>query len=340
MPAFQSILNDSAYSFLNQNEHLGKRIILLGVSGSYGYGTNRADSDIDLRGVALQRPSDLLGLTQFEQFADDHTDTVIYAFNKMVRLLLDCNPNSCEILGLPRTNYVFCSPFGEKLLKNHSLFLSKRAIKSFGGYADAQLRRLQNAIARDALPMEEREKHILISVQKALDDFNQRNSHRGAGAIQLYIDNADTPERDTEIFVDANYQHLPLRDYNGMTDTLRAVVRDYDRIGKRNHRKDKNHLNKHAMHLIRLLITGIDILEKQRIIVYRKGELPLLLKIRDGGFMQDDGTMDSQYWEILDMYKRKFREAAEKTTLPDHPDLDKVGAFVESVNYHAVTGEY
>lgn len=30
---------------------------------------------------------------------------------------------------------------------------------------------------------------------------------------------------------DVKYHHLPLRDYNSMLDTLRCVVRDYDKIG-------------------------------------------------------------------------------------------------------------
>lgn len=74
--------------------------MLLGVSGSYGYGTNREGSDIDFRGVALNLPSDLIGLTAFEQYEDSATDTVIYSFNKLVSLLLNCNPNTIEILGL------------------------------------------------------------------------------------------------------------------------------------------------------------------------------------------------------------------------------------------------
>jgi len=36
--------------------------------GSYSYGTNNENHDIDFRGVALQRASDLLGRTCFEQF--------------------------------------------------------------------------------------------------------------------------------------------------------------------------------------------------------------------------------------------------------------------------------
>ena len=337
---FQKMIGSPIYDFLRDNDHLGKRIMLLGLSGSYGYGTNREDSDVDFRGVALQQPSDILGLTEFEQYVDGQTDTVVYGFNKLVKLLLDCNPNSCEIIGLPREKYVILSPLGEELLENQALFLSKRAIKAFGGYASAQLRRLQNAIARDSLPQAEREKHILNSVQNAMDDFNRRNFRVSQGSTRLYIDKAVTPELDTEIFVDADYHHLPLRDYNGMLDTLRCVVRDYDKIGHRNHKKDENHLNKHAMHLIRLLMTVIDILDKHVVITCRQNDLPLLMKIRNGEYMLEDGTMSPEFYEILDFYERNFQEAASKSTLPDNPDMTKVGAFVEYINRHAVMEDY
>ncbi len=340
MPDFRQMIAQREYDFLRKNEHLGRRIMLLGLSGSYGYGTNREGSDVDLRGVALQQPSDILGLTEFEQYVDDRTDTVIYGFNKLVKLLLDCNPNSCEILGLPRNKYMILSPPGQELLDNQALFLSKRAIKAFGGYASAQLRRLQNAIARDSLPQSEREKHILNSVRNAMDDFNRRNPRVGSGSIRLYIDRAVTPEMETEIFVDADYQHLPLRDYNSMLDTLRCVVRDYDKVGHRNHKKDADHLNKHAMHLIRLLMTVIDILEVHTVVTCRQEDLPLLMKIRNGGYMLEDGTISPEFYELLDMYEHKFEEAAQKTTLPDDPDMKKVGAFVERLNRRAVMEDY
>ena len=88
-PDFVKMLEKEEYAFLRNNTHLGKRIMLLGLSGSYGYGTNREGSDVDFRGVAMQQPSDILGLTEFEQYVDDHTDTVVYGFNKLVKLLLD-----------------------------------------------------------------------------------------------------------------------------------------------------------------------------------------------------------------------------------------------------------
>ena len=336
---FKALLQTIEYDFIRNNERLGNRIMLLGVGGSYAYGTSNEDSDIDLRGVTLQIPSDLIGLTKFDQYEDDKTDTVIYGFNKLVKLLLECNPNTCELLGLDEEQYLIKSELGQELIDNSRMFLSKRAIKSFGGYADAQLRRLQNALARDTLPQSDREKHILKSVLHALDDFNRRYSGKDAGSIRLYIDKSENQELDTEIFVDADYKHFPLRDYTDLWGTMRTVVRDYDKIGKRNKKKDDNHLNKHAMHLIRLFMMAIDILEKGEIITHRTNDLPLLQAIRRGDYMLADGTFSSAFYELLEEYEHRLDEAAEKTKLPDNPDMRAVEHFVERINRYAVTRE-
>ena len=38
----------------------------------------------------------ILGLTEFEQYVDDHTDTVIFGFNKLVKLLLEKKKRTTE----------------------------------------------------------------------------------------------------------------------------------------------------------------------------------------------------------------------------------------------------
>lgn len=144
------------------------------------------------------------------------------------------------------------------------------------------------------------------------------------------------PEMETEIFVDANYSHMPLRDYENMWSAMNTVVRDYDKIGKRNRKKDHNHLNKHAMHLIRLFMMAVDILEKGKIITHRKDDLELLMKIRCGGYLQEDGTFAGEFYEILAEYERKLEIAARQSSLPDQPDMEKVEAFVERVNRQAI----
>lgn len=340
MEDFRQLLRSSQYDFLRRHERLGRRIILLGLGGSYAYGTNNEDSDIDFRGITLNLPSDLIGLTEYEQYEDNKTDTVIYAFNKMVKLLLQCNPNTCEILGLKEEHYLIKTKLGDELLRNKGIFLSKRAAKSFGGYAGAQLRRLQNAIARDSMPQTEKEKHILNSVKNALEDFERRYARFEKGSIRLYIDRSENPELDTEIFVDAHYEHMPLRDYENMWAVMHNVVKDYDKIGKRNRKKDDNHLNKHAMHLIRLFMMAIDLLEKGEIITNRNQDLELLLKIRNGGFQRADRTLDGEFYDILADYEERLNKAARSSVLPDNPDMEKVESFVEYVNRKAIEGDY
>ena len=136
---FKQLIEGNQYDFLRTDPRLGKNIILLGVSGSYGYGTNRDGSDVDLRGIALNGKSDLLGLDNFEQFEDRITDTVIFSFMKIIGLLMNCNPNTIEILGLDDDQYVIKNGMGQELLDNRGLFLSKRAVASFGHYAGSQI---------------------------------------------------------------------------------------------------------------------------------------------------------------------------------------------------------
>lgn len=337
---FKQLMNTSEYDFLRTEKRLGNRIILLGLGGSYAYGTCNENSDIDFRGITLNMPSDLIGLTEFEQYEDANTDTVIYSFNKIVRLLLDCNPNTCEILGLDEDQYLIKSKLGQELLDHKGIFLSKRAAKSFGGYAGAQLRRLQNAIARDSMPQTEKEQHILRSVRNALEDFERRYSSFDRGSIRLYIDRSENPELETEIYMDADYRHMPLRDYESMWAAMHSVVKDYDKIGKRNRKKDDNHLNKHAMHLIRLFMMAVDILEKGEINTNRRHDLDLLMKIRSEGFRKEDGTFDSEFYDILADFEERLQTATRESVLPDNPDMEKVGAFVEYVNRRSIEGDY
>ena len=145
---FKELLENKEYSFLRENEHLGDNIILLGLGGSHAYGTNVEGSDIDLRGCALNTKEEILTNKNFEQFVNNETDTTIYSFNKLVSLLSNCNPNTIEILGLKEEHYLYKNKIGQELLDNKKLFLSQVAVKSFGGYAGAQLRRLDNKSMR------------------------------------------------------------------------------------------------------------------------------------------------------------------------------------------------
>ena len=336
---YQAILQQTEYDFIKTNEHLGKHVILLGLAGSYSYGTDIDTSDIDIRGITLNQKSDLIGLTAFEQYVDENTDTVIYAFNKIITLLLSCNPNTIELLGLNPEHYLYLNDIGKMLLANKKLFLSKRAINSFGGYADAQLRRLQNALARDTFPQSEKEQHIFNSVKNAMHDFNNHFKRFENGSLEIFIDKAVNPELETEIFVNADMIHYPLRDYCAMWNSMANVVRDYEKIGKRNKKKDDLHLNKHAMHLIRLFMMALDILEKGEINTYREKEHALLMDIRFGKYQKEDGTFHESFYDMLSDFEKKLHYAAENTDLPDEPDMAKVQELVMTINERVIRDE-
>ena len=156
----KSIIKQPEYDFLKKHPHLNDNIVLLGFGGSHAYGTNVEGSDVDIRGIALNSKEEILLGRDFEQVLDNSTDTVIYSFNKIVKLLSDGNPNVLEILFQHPDDYIYLSDIGKMLIENRHLFLSKKCFYTFGGYAHQQLRRLDNKSMR-ALPQEKQEIHIL-----------------------------------------------------------------------------------------------------------------------------------------------------------------------------------
>ena len=130
-------------------------------------------------------------------------------------------------------HYLYLSPVGQELLNHAHMFLSKKAVYSFGGYAHQQLRRMSNLSVR-LVGQSEREHHILNSIKNAYVTFPERYFDFSEDNIRLYIDKSDQEEYDTEIFMDINLRHYPLRDYKSMWSEMNNIVKDYSKIGKRN----------------------------------------------------------------------------------------------------------
>ncbi|MBC5688101.1 nucleotidyltransferase domain-containing protein [Mediterraneibacter sp. NSJ-55] len=329
----------SDYDFLREDRHLGNNIILLGLGGSHAYGTNTESSDLDIRGCALNSKRELLTNENFEQFVNEATDTTIYSFNKLISLLINVNPNTIELLGLRPDHYLSVSGIGKELLDNAHMFLSKKAVCSFGGYANQQLRRLDNKVVR-LVNQEQREQHILNSINNAYYTFPERYSSFPEDSIKLYIDKSNQEEYDTEIFMDVNLHHYPLRDYKSMWSEMNNIVKDYSKIGKRNKNAiEKNKLGKHMMHLVRLYYMCFDILEKEQIITYREKEHDLLMGIRNGKYLDSNRQPIPEFFEMVGKLEKRLEYDKENTSLPDKPDYNKINEFVMSVNERVVKEE-
>ena len=336
------VLFSKEYEFLKTNKHLGNNIILIGLGGSYAYGTEKEDgsSDVDCRGCALNSKEEILTNKNFEQFTNDETDTTIYSFNKLVSLLSNTNPNTIELMGLKPEHYLYVHPIGKELLDNAYLFLSKRAIHSFGGYANQQLRRMELLCNRN-VSQAQREQFILNTINNAMYDIKQAYQDFTDEEIKLYIDKAVQEGYDTEIFMDVNLKHYPLRDYCSVWNEMKAIVSSYNKIGKRNEKAiTHNKLGKHMMHLVRLYIMCLDILEKEQVVTYREAEHDLLMDIRNGKYLDSNDQPIPEFYEMVDDYEKRLDYAKLNTSLPDNPDYNKINEFVMDVNERVVKNEF
>lgn len=330
--SYEEILKNKDYAFLTKNEHLGKNIIMLCFGGSHAYGTNIETSDVDIRGIAIERPEEIIGFKTFEQFLDSKTDTTIYAFNKIVRLLVGNNPNIIECLGLKPEHYIYLSPLGKELLDNKHLFLSQRAFYSFGGYARANLKRLENALARDSYPEAEKNKHITISLENAISAFNAQHNTE--------VNPTFAHVKDDKLVYDLNLVDFPAEDLEDLYSAISNTTRNYKQLLNRNRKKDDSHLNKHAMHLVRLYLMCLDLLETGEIITYREKDHNLLMDIRNGKYMTSDGNLNDEFYKIVSDIEIKCKLSLETSNLPKKANTQEIEKWLMSVNKRIITGEF
>lgn len=349
------LLKSSDYDFLRTERHLapngqthvtsddvtiGSGIIMLGLGGSYAYGTNNENSDVDIRGIALNSRMDILagGFSDdhFEQVVNEATDTTIYSLNKIVTLLSNVNPNTIEMLGLDDDQYFYLSEEGKILRDNAHIFLSKKCAGSFGGYANQQLYRLTQK-STHSMQQRDLEKHILKTLEFMQTDFTKRYSTMDSDSIKLYIDTAVQEGYDTEIFMDVNLHHYPVRDYCGMWNELKNCVSDYGKIGKRNQKAlEHNKIGKHMMHLCRLYLMCFDILEKEKIITHRVDDHDFLMEIRNGRYITENNDVVPEFFEIVNDYEKRLQYDLENTSLPKVPDYKKIRELVSDINLKVI----
>lgn len=320
------------YGFLRDNENLGSNIILLGLGGSHAYGTSNENSDLDIRGIAINSKRNILIGHDFEQVVETETDTTIYSFDKIIELFCACNPNTIELLGLRPEHYLYVSPIGQEILDNKKMFLSKKAVHTFGGYANAQLRRLENKSAR-LVSQSDMERHILKSIEHASVDMKARYFDVPEDAIKLYIDTAVQEGYDTEIFMDVVLKHYPLRDFKDLWSEMHAIVKSYSKIGKRNEKAiEHEKLGKHMMHLVRLYLMCFDILEHGEINTYREQEHDFLMSIRNGKYLDDNRQPTDEFYRIVDGLESRLDYLKDHTDLPDTVNMELINDFKASVN--------
>ncbi len=379
------IISDPGYSFLREDHYLGERIALLTFGGSISYGLNTPQSDIDIRGIIMPEPSDLLGCGfiregsqhsndhyiygagGFEQYIDRTTDTTLYVLGKIVGLFYKCNPNTIEMLGCRPEHYAEVSEYGQLLLDNRELFLSKLAYDSFAGYARGQFQRLKNAIGKDNGSNVFRCISLADSIERIQRHLEAECPHYTRGALKMFVTDKngesvtvngipvdaydvgilfnDTvtevtvngkPISDDEVQLcfSLDIDRLPAVEFNIISNEITSCLKEFNKhLGHRNHKKDTYHLNKHAMHLLRLYFMAEDILARGEIITYREKEHDLLMSIKTGEYFNDEqNSLSAEFFDMVNRMDKKLLTAYENSKLPDRPDANKVSRLLTDIN--------
>jgi predicted nucleotidyltransferase len=292
-----------------------QQILYLTLGGSHAYGLATETSDIDMRGIMIEPTNVLFGLSNFEMFEDKTTDTTIYALKKIFQLLLNCNPNVIELLGTRSEEVLYATDAGCLIKNNVDLFISNKAIGSFGGYAGAQLRRLENALIRETDNELDTEKHILNTLKHQMINLNEKYCNFD---LDLKIEN-------DKMLFDAEFYNFPVQEAVNAFSEINNTLKTYKQLTNRNKKKDDKALFKHASHLFRLFIMGTEILSGKGVNTYRTNDKQLLLDIKQGVYSFEE------VFSMLPKYEQEFEYAKNHSVLTNKPDYKKVEELLYEV---------
>ena len=309
----------------NQLEDIQKNVsnpILICYGGSFAYGTNTDTSDIDIRGIYMDPIEEVLSVLPWvEQYESKEYDSVIYGFKKIIKLLHHAIQTQSKCLDC-RTKIICTYRLSvNKYLTTKNIFLSQRATYTFGEYANNQLNRLTNHSSHreeTASPFKLAENETR-SLENAMN-----NQYREDENIKDFI---AMPQENGHVNINISFQNIDIDKFKAISNTITEIHRNYTKMNSRRNQYAIEHgkVPKHAMHLIRLYMMAIDILEHQKIITYRTGaDHELLMDIRrgkDGPFIQNDNITPTQAFEdLLQTYQARMNHAKQVTTLPKEPD--------------------
>lgn len=332
------LLKKNEYKFL-QEKIDSQEVLYLTLAGSISYGTNHANSDIDIRGIMATPETVLFGDDRkFEQLDDKKTDTVIYTTNKYLRKLYDCNPNMVQLMGSKKEHMLYTSPVGQMILDNYQMFLSQKIFYTFEGYAMGELNKLKDALSKNSDDQSIRDARTAEKVMNMLYDFNTRYEAIPEGHMEIYT--GVNKEEESALYIDLDLKGYPLKDLTGMFSEIGKTVKDFERVvkpgidglNKRNRKKTPEKLDKHASLLIMMYIMSIELGSTGEMVTYRKNERDFLTSVKNGHFRKSDGTYDSAFFEMIEEYKVKLNYVRKNTILPVKADLNKTQEFLMDIN--------
>ena len=335
-----------------------KNTIVKHYAGSISYGTNLPTSDVDYRGIYCVDPVNIL--TPFYTVREcndvDEEDTKLYEMAHFFKLCLDCNPNIVETLWVDDSDITFRTDAYDYVREHRMDFLSSKIAFTTSGYALAQLKRIKghNKWINNPQPEEAPQPKDFVSMvqyfgKDKMLKFNIEDWNVGHRLIpyggEVYGVYKATPSFTLyDKFGKLNTNFEGEREGHGVPE---LVIKFNKEVFKEFLEKHKNYWTwkneryearseleeahgydtKHAMHLVRLLRMGKEILTTGEVIVKRP-DAQELLDIRHGSMTYEEIV---EYAEDMDNEIQKV--LMQSTDLPKKADMKKIAQLLMDTQY-------
>jgi predicted nucleotidyltransferase len=314
-------------------------------AGSIAYGTNLPTSDVDFRGIfcgdQINVRTPFFPVRECEDSLEE--DTKLYELAHFMKLCLDCNPNIIETLWVDDGDIVATSDAYKHLRDNRHKLLSSKIAFTTSGYALSQLKRIkghnkwinnpQSLLAPKQTDHVSLVQHFGSEKMLKLDIEKYRDDHRlipygrdvyGVYPVKGYQLYSNTHSLNTLFEEDRHEYDSPLmivkfnkEEYNLSKEKWKQYWTWKDNRNEKRSELEEQHGydTKHAMHLVRLLRMGFEVLRDEEIIVKRP-DAKELLEIRGGSLSYEEVV---KYAEDMD---KQVREVwYKKTNLPKKPNV-------------------
>lgn len=309
------------------------------VTGSHLYGTNRPQSDLDYTGVFMPGTDDIFSLqrcptewTKNEKHSSGERnvagdiDRKFYSIQRFLQLAGEGQPSQLELLFAPPEAIQQSSPEWDLIKSQASIFLSKKSIAPFVGFALSQAHKatIKGAnlnLIRDVLDwgyrtLYERERNVSLAKVASIDGDSLliRNSDK---VIILKIVTNTQGFRTVEIG-GRNY------DVNLKTKTFLENLKVLEeRYGSRaKNAADKTYDYKSLMHAYRMLAEARELLATGKITLPRPpGEILFyksILALGDPGNQVIDNF--DHFGELTARIDELRQQLEPKSALPDEPN--------------------
>ena len=271
-------MNNNLKSKINKYKE-EDRLILECIAGSNLYNLNTPDSDLDIRGIfvnTIKEQNSLLPVT--DEVSDDKSDIKYYSLYKFLKLTSEVNPNVIELLFIPNDKILYKNKDFDLIRKNKHLFISKKALHTFSGYAYSQIKRAKglnkkannidkyvdyNTMAYHLTELEydksikeniQRDygKHYIQYLEKIKDTFDYKNYNININHIEL----KKRPQVKDYIWILDKKQDISINNPSSII-TYNPDLTDYYDCSKIDHFKD----------LYKIFLNGTGIIKDNQIVV-------------------------------------------------------------------------